>query len=43
MVEAQIGSIERWPSNLIMDMFLEEPKAGVIKRVSAIFTGTTSA
>jgi hypothetical protein len=29
VVEAHLGSIERWQSQAIMDMFLEEPKNDV--------------
>ena len=35
VVEAHLGSIERWSSDVIMDTILEEPNASVIKRVAA--------
>ena len=25
VVESYVGEVERWPSHLLMDMFLEEP------------------
>jgi hypothetical protein len=39
VVESYLGSIERGPSSLIMDMFVDEPKAAVIKRVAALMYG----
>jgi len=40
VVEALLGSIERWPYAVLMDVFLEETKADVIKRVAAFMNGT---
>ena len=30
VMESHLGSVERWPSRLLMDMFAEESKAGWI-------------
>jgi len=39
VVEAHLGSVERWPSAVLMDMFFEELKADVIKRVASFMYG----
>ena len=31
MVESYLGSVESWPSNVLMDMFAEKPEEAVIK------------
>ena len=31
VVESYLGSIERWPSSVIMDVFVDKPRAAVIK------------
>ena len=35
VVEEQLGSVESWPTSVIMDMFHEEPKISVSRRVAA--------
>jgi hypothetical protein len=39
VVESYVGDVERWPSHLLTDMFLEEPKARVIRRVAEFMYG----
>ena len=39
VVESYLGSVERWPSSLLMDMFTEESKARVIRRLAAFMYG----
>ena len=39
VVEAHLGSIERWPSSVTMGMILVEPQASVTKRVAAFMYG----
>ena len=39
MVESYLGSVERWPSSMLMDMFAEDPGVPVIKRVAAFMYG----
>ena len=39
VVEAHLGSIGSWPSDVLIDMFLKEPKSHVIKRVAAFVYG----
>ena len=35
VVEAQLGSVESWPSKVLIYMFLVEPNSHVIKKVAA--------
>ena len=39
VVESYVGEVERWPSQVLTDMFLEEPKVRVIRRVAAFMYG----
>ena len=39
VMESYLGSVERWPSSGLVDMFAEESKAAVIKRVVAFMYG----
>jgi hypothetical protein len=39
VVESYVGEVERWPSRVLTDMFLEEPKVRVIRRVAAFMYG----
>jgi hypothetical protein len=39
VVEDKLGSVDSWPSNLLTDMFCEEHKVSVSKRVAAFVYG----
>jgi hypothetical protein len=39
VVEEQLGSVESWPTSVIMDMFHEELKVSVSRRVAAFMYG----
>ena len=39
VVESYVGEVEKWPSQVLTDMFLEEPKARVMWRVAAFMYG----
>ena len=39
VVEVRLGSIERWPYEVIIDMFVDEPTENVIKRVAVFLAG----
>ena len=39
VVEAQLSSVESWPSDALIDVFLEEPRARLINRPAAFMYG----
>ena len=38
-VEEKLGSVDSWPSSVLTDMFYEEPKVSVSRRVAAYLYG----
>jgi len=39
VVEEKVGSVDTWPSSVLTDMFYEEPKDNVSRRVAAFLHG----
>ena len=39
VVKEKLGSVDTWPSSVLTDMFYEEPKISVRRRVAAILHG----
>ena len=39
VVEEKLGSVDTWPSSVLTDMFHEEPKVNVSRRVAAFLHG----
>ena len=39
MVEEKLGSVDRWPSKVLTDVFYKEPKVRVSRRVAAFLYG----
>ena len=39
LVAEKLGSVDRWSSSVITDMFYEEPKVNVSRRVAAFMYG----
>ena len=39
VVEVKLGSVDRWPSSVLTDMFYEEPKVRVSRRVASFLYG----
>ena len=39
VVQEKLGSVDRWPSSVLTDMFYKEPKVSVSRRVAAFLHG----
>ena len=39
VVEELLGSVDTWPSSVLIDMFCKEPKVGVSRRVATFLHG----
>jgi len=39
VVEEQLGSVDSWPTTAITDIFYEQPKVSVSRRVAAFMYG----